>query len=314
MRRWLGLPALAGSALLALLLAACGSTSTTAGIVRLAPATTTPTKDAAPAVSLPTVTPSPTTSPLANFETQGGCTAQQPGDQVTNLGGGLQALRPGPLLQYPRTLLPANLSSAPHQLSGSEQQAGSNPNPYVDPTLLYAVTVCNPTARPLTLAALGMRIESFQPSSGGTVNQWGVCDGFYDASQRQLGGGGCGGAYGGADVLQATFTTDAAGATAQATSFDNSTGEQGIAPPLEIEPGKSAFILVQVAGLTADGTYQLSFQFTPQGQAPVTIAPLTPPILVAQNARTWTGQNCERMAAQIPHASQSTLYVCPPTS
>lgn len=298
----------ASTVVLALLLVGCGSTSATIGLAN--GATRTPGANTTPTVTptlLPTYTPAP--PDLSTFESKGACTPQLAGDQVINLGGGLQALKPGPLLQYPHELLPSSLGNTPYQLPSSISTAASNPNPYVNPALLWGVTVCNPTTQPHTLAALGMRIESFQPSSG-PVNEWGICDGFFDSSTRQPGGGGCGGAYGGADVLQAVFTSDTAGATAQATV---STGYAGtsVAPPVVIQPGMSAFFSLSPTGLTTDGTYRLSFQFTAQGAAPVTITPLSPPILIAQHARDWTGQNCQSMANQVPTTAQPEQYVCP---
>lgn len=304
------LPMSAGTVVLVLLLTACGSTTATIGAAKSA--TNTPGAPTTPTVTptlLPTYTPAP--PDLSTFESKGTCTPQLQGDQVINLGGGLQALRPGPLLQYPHELLPSTLGNTPYQLPAAAQASDmvSNPNPYVNPSLLWGITVCNPTSQPHTLAALGMRIERFQPITG-TVNEWGFCDGFFDSSTRQLGGGGCGGAYGGADVLQAVFTSDATGASAQASVATNN-GGTSFAPPLVIKPGMSAFISITPTGLTADGTYQLSFQFTAQGAAPVTIAPLTSPILLAQHARDWSGQNCQGMASQIPKTSQSEQYVCP---
>lgn len=164
--------------------------------------------------------------------------------------------------------------------------------------------------QPRTITGLTVHIDSFQALAGGTVNTWNVCDGAFDSAQRQRTGGGCGGAFGGADVLQATFSSVASGASEPATATPGNEA-YSVPLPLTIKPGMSAFFAVDIVGFT-DGTYHLSFQLTAHGAAPVSIAPLSPPIMIAKQARKWSGDTCQSMAAHIRTTSTPEEYVCPP--
>lgn len=294
---------IAGATLLSAALVGCGTpspTPPTAGAVHPAKATATV-----------AATPLPTAQPNAacQFESQGGTPA------VVQLSDGMQVSLPAPALQYPSAPLPAALPDSPYQVPANVYGGNYAPSSPVNPVLEdgsgYVIEVCNPTQASHQVTAMSATISSFQPASGGTANIWNQCNPMFDASTQQLYGGGCGGGMLADEYLHAQFASVAPGATARAI-LSTSANMPSEPLPVTINPNGILVIDLGIGGLSKDGTYQLTFGIAADGAAPATLSANAPPFEILQQARTWKGQNCQSAAAQIPHASQQTLYICPP--
>jgi hypothetical protein len=228
--------------------------------------------------------------------------------------GALQVLVPDrpPTHDHPSALLPSGVPAAPYQLAAS---AVTNyaPDPPVNPTLAmgYYFQLCNGTSAAHRLSSLNATIASFAPSSG-PVAVWHMCqDGPYNAATKQTASG-CGGGIGASDFLAATFSSDHNGATAPA----KANGHGGVDLPLSIDAHHSIDLYAAINGLTSQGTYTLSFDFSVDGAAPTTLTPSDGAFLIAPSAAIWTGTACQTpaMQAHIPAATQDTYYVCPPAA
>lgn len=274
-----------------------------------------PTATAQPtATTAPTATTSPTAATGALIATHVGCDGgyfTQP--QPMQPAGALSVTTPSLNLDYSSEMLPASASpNAPFDVT-NQTQGGYNPNPDVNPSRgsLYIFVVCNQTGVAHTLTALNVTIANFTPSSD-RVMAWNICNGFYNSSTKQeVGKGACGGTRIVDDYLTATFNTDQAGAQASASANQGSTNT-----PILLPPNHSIAVAVEVAGLTSQGTYELTFGVGADGAAPTTFTPDVGYFLIAPSAVNWTGENCltPAMEAQIPASPQPSYYVCPPAS
>jgi hypothetical protein len=224
-------------------------------------------------------------------------------------------------LDYPSELMPNNEPYAPYHVpltkTEAEEAGAFHPNPPVNPSLSmgYALQVCNQTSASHTVTRLNVNIASFIPSSG-PVTVWHICGGgAYDAATKYTTPG-CGGAFGGVDLLAATLPSDSTGASASTTADTKYQHGRGLNPPIAIDPNKSIVFLVAVNGLTSQGTYALNFSISVDGAAPTTLTPSDGSFLIAPSAIVWTGTACQTpaMQAHIPAATQDTYYVCPPAA
>jgi hypothetical protein len=184
----------------------------------------------------------------------------------------------------------------------------------VNPSLAngYVLQVCNQSGASHIVTSLSVTIASMTPSSG-PIAVWHVCsDGPYDAATKQTTTG-CGGSYGGVNILPATLPNDSAGATAPAQAGDQ-LGSTNL--PIGLGPNSSIEFLIPIKGLTQQGTYSLSFGLGIDGGAPTALTPLDGSFMIAPSPTIWTGTACKSpaMQAQTPAATQDTYYVCPPAS
>jgi hypothetical protein len=300
---------------LGVILGGCGATPTTTAGRRTAASTVTV---AATDTPLPTATTSPDTVEAP------GCPPVVLGPVAPQYGtvDGLNVSIPQrwTSLDFPDELMPNGEPAAPYQVPLTAREAQNvgafHPNPPVNPSLAtgYALQVCNQTDAAHTVTSLVVAIASFTPSSG-PVTVWHLCqDGPYDAATQQTTPG-CGGAFGGVDLLAATLPRDTTGASAAAVA-NPQYHSSGPNPPIAIDPNTSIVFLIAVNGLTSQGTYALGFSLSIDGAPPATLTPSDGPFLIAPAAIVWTGTACQTpgMQAQIPAASQDTYYVCPPAS
>jgi hypothetical protein len=224
--------------------------------------------------------------------------------------GALKVAGPTRTLDYPSELIPSNAPSAPYRIAASQATSGYNPNPPVNPTLLYVVTFCNTTSATHTVSSVTVSIAGFSPSSG-AVDEWNQCNGPYDTATRSAGGG-CGGGIGGPGFgyYAAALPSDTVGGMA---SLHPTNGSSPV--PFSLKPNTSFSLVITLSGVTSQGTYALSFGVSVDGAA-ATLTPSDGSFLIAPAAVKWTGQNCETpaMQAQIAASSQATYYVCPPSS
>lgn len=220
---------------------------------------------------------------------------------------------------YPEEQMPNNEPDAPYQvpLTYSEATQGGawNPQPQVNPGLLFEIQVCNQTSTAHTLTSLGATIDTFVPSSG-QITVWHICgEGPYDPKTRFTTTG-CGGGLGGpgVEMLDVAFTHDIAGATASATPNPDF-GGPGL--PYAIPPHQSLLLYVQAQGLNNQGTYTVSLRFGVDGATPHMLTPSDGAFIIAPSAIVWTGTTCMNsaaMLAKIPTSGQDTYWVCPPSS
>jgi hypothetical protein len=303
----------AAALVLSTLLSGCGGAAAkTTGLVATRSTATTMAR---------TPTPSPNVPSLGNGGAQG-CPAVVVGPdplQFTTVDGvNVSVPQRWTSLDFPEVLLPNNLPSAPYQVSltaNETQLPGAYlPTPHVNPSLNmgYVLQVCNLSSASHSVTSLTVTIASMTPSSG-PVAVWHVCaDGPYDAATQQTTTG-CGGAYGGVDILPVTLPNDNAGASAPAQAGDQR-GSTNL--PLVLDPNVSMSFLVPIKGLTQQGTYALSFGLGIDGAAATQLAPRDGSFLIAPSPTVWTGTACESpaMQVQIPATSTDTYYVCPPSS
>jgi hypothetical protein len=222
--------------------------------------------------------------------------------------GDLRVSKVGFALAYPANQLPANLDpSKPYQLPGN---LPNPPNPPVNPSSNYSLTVCNTSnSASHVIRSLTLRIAAFTAYSG-PLNTYQFCDLFY---QRPVGatGGGCGGGYALDEQLQASFAADATtGAQVTTTQVD----AQNAPPmPVSLGPGQMLMIVIGVTVPTAPGTYTFAFGLNYDS---VTIAPIstTQPTIFDSAAVKWNGGNCTKPAllSQIPASDTTGKYVCAP--
>lgn len=221
-------------------------------------------------------------------------------------------------LNYPEEMMPSNAPNAPYQVPLTSDVVNNDtpfhPNPPVNPSLDtgYVVQVCNQTSASHTISALSVNIASFTPSSG-PVTVWHLCgDGPYDAATKEITPG-CGGGIGGVAMMAANLPTDATGASAPTTGNPQRGGPN---LPITLPPNQSLTFLITVNGLTAQGTYALTFGVTVDGAAPTTMAPSDGSFFIAPSPTVWTGTACQSaaMQAKIPATTHDTYYVCPPAA
>jgi len=293
-----GVPAL----VLSMLLVGCGAAS----------ASSVPTTSSSTVV--PTMTPRPlpaeTTAPLASGAVAGCQLSGRTSTQFVAVGP-LKFAGPTRALDYPSALIPSNAPSAPYQIPASETTGSYNPNPPVNPTLNYVVTMCNTTSATHTISGVTVSIAGFSPSSG-TINEWNLCEGPYDTSSKNAMGG-CGGGIGGPGFgyYSATLPSDTVGAMA---TVHPTNGSSSL--PFSLQPNTSLSLVIALAGVSSQGTYSLTFGVSIDGAASTALGPSDGSFLIAPAAVKWTGLNCETpaMQAEIPASSQATYYVCPPSS
>jgi hypothetical protein len=173
------------------------------------------------------------------------------------------------------------------------------------------VTLCNTTSATHTVSGVTVSIAGFSPSSS-AVNQWNPCDGPYNTATKTASGG-CGGGIGGPGIgyYAAALPSNTVGAMA------NIHPTNGSSPvPFSLKPNTSFSLVINVSGVTSQGTYTLTFGLSVDGEASSALAPSDGSFLIAPAAVAWTGRNCETpaMQGQIPASSQATYYVCPPSS
>ena len=220
-------------------------------------------------------------------------------------------------LNYPEELMPNNEPNAPYQVPLTSADANNDvpfhPNPPVNPSLDvgYVVQVCNQTSASHAITALSVKIASFTPSSG-PVTVWHLCgDGPYDPATKQSTPG-CGGGVGGVAMMAATLPSDTTGASAPSMGNPQRGGPN---LPITLPPNQSLTFLIAVNGLTAQGTYALTFGLRVDGAAPTTMSPSDGSFFIAPSPTIWTGTACQSpaMQAKIP-TSKDAYYVCPPTA
>lgn len=288
---------------LGVIFSGCGAATTTGGhgvVEGAATATATP---------LPTETLPPITGIITEWP---GCPRLLPMPNQPNYVavGGLEVSVPQRWGDYPSELMPNNEPNAPYKvpLTMSDQQVGAfHPNPPVNPQLEpgYFFQICNKTSASHSLTNMSVRIASFSAHSG-PVTVWHICEnGPFDPATKQTTPGCGGGSIG--SRLTASLLNDSPGASAPVT---------GTAWPVTISPNKAIVLAVALNGLTAQGTYTLSFGISVDGAAPRQVTPSDGAFLMAPSAIVWTGTACQTpaMQAQIPASSQDAYYVCPPAS
>jgi hypothetical protein len=216
-------------------------------------------------------------------------------------------------------VLPAGAGMSQVSLPAADPEV----NPSLGPGLAsgYEFSVCNSSSSQAhMLNGVGVRIEGAARYSG-QLNAWNPCDGPYDASTKQVGGGCGGGVCGYNETLKATFNMMAAGATATVAQvgsdrdLDPGAGclRDSYGPlPVSLKPHKAISIDVGIALPSSDGTYTFAFGVAQDSSATVFL-PAARPILLAPIAHQWTGEACQQpaMQSQIPPASSPTYYICP---
>jgi hypothetical protein len=105
-------------------------------------------------------------------------------------------------------------------------------NPQLQGANGYYFSVCDTsTTNAITVQAISVRIASFTPYTG-ALAAWDRCnDRYYDASARQVSGGGCGGGIAVTDATQANFAANAGvGATATSQLVNGMSGQLTYTP------------------------------------------------------------------------------------
>lgn len=301
------------TALLALALAGCGGAAT----ARVAPTAT----RAAPTPTYPPYTPQPTAIPGSQLMTCADLASNLPQQP-------LQHVRIGDafVTQYKN-----NLSFTIFQIPGvdaSKPLALTDPNTLsptaiaVNPQLQgasgYYFSLCDTsTTTAITVQAISVRIASFTPYTG-ALAAWDSCsDRYYDASARQVSGGGCGGGLAVSDATQANFAANAGvGATVTAQQVNGMNGSITTIPftAIPVAPGHGFTFTAGITTPTTPGTYTFAIGVALDNAAPAYIT-MSAPVVIAPVTQKWTGQNClaASMQSQIPTSAQGD-YICPPAA
>jgi hypothetical protein len=306
----------------ALILGACGSTSSVVvtGTVTPKAPTATPTHAAtATATAVPTVAPGVITACFG---------ASAAGWHVTQVGDLLFAPVVLAGLTYPSVMLPDGTP-----LSQPFKMAHDNINSYVDfpsspltnPVLGdsgskgsgFNLNVCNVSSGARhSLQGISVRIDSFTDYSG-QLNQWNYCDGSIDSHHNPTAQG-CGGAVAGCVCFNANFPAGAPliGETAPATQTDGSLNApgDGLAHfPFVLAPGKAVGITVTI-GAPSRGRFVFNVGVTFDGGSSPVFAPTpAPEVLLAPVAHKWDGMTCMNtpsLLAQITPTAPETYYIC----
>ncbi|HEY7341632.1 MAG TPA: zf-HC2 domain-containing protein [Ktedonobacterales bacterium] len=258
----------------------------------------------------PTATPQPTQDTTIGVVNSGHpCSSDTSGRTSYVYIGDLKVSAVGFANAYPANELPANLDQAkPYQLPDN---LPNPPNPAVNPTPWYDLTVCNTSnTTSHVIRGLTVRIASFAAYSG-PLNSFLFCDGYYQPPNGVGVGGGCGGGLGADEFLRAAFAANAT-AGAQVTATLDSAGS---APPLPVSlgPGQMLFMALRMTLPTAPGTYTFSFGLNYDAVTSAHVSTMQPTIFDS-DAVKWTGSNCTKPAllSQIPASDTTGKYVCAP--
>ena len=296
------------TAMLCLLLAACGASGTTS-----AGADTTPTASATPqptATTAPPIATPPTSGPCADF-------ASHPpsGGQFVQIGD-LIVTPPGFGIDYPAKMLPDGTPLKPLQLTSQEPDQDFTSSPPTNPSMQdsgggYQFAMCNMSpSQSHTINGVTVSIASFNAYSG-QLSSWQFCDGNYSRAHGAFYGG-CGGGIAFDEALHASFAPNATtGASATATQVGTGPGVQPL--PVTLAPGKTLAIVIGLTVPTAPGQYAFAFSLAQDSAAPALVG-TAQPTLFAPIAHKWTGQACTKpdMLAQIPTATDPVTYwICP---
>lgn len=297
--------ALALITVLAVALAGCGGSTTSArstSASTVTPRTSTPTVPDGP-TPWPTVTPDGT--PCGNNM------GQQPG--VVRVGDLLVApafADIGAILYQLPDGTPLQPLKIPQQSSNG--QFPGWPISTVGAKDVYAA-VCNAsTTTAHRVQGARVKLTSFSPYSG-QLNAWDYCAGYYarPAGVTPLN---CDrGAAPTDEMLQATFASNSPVGTIVAATQSGPPPSDGFGPlPAVLPPGIIMFLHLGLTAPVAQGTYAFAVSVTVDGtQLPFTNAAL---LLLAPIAHTWNAQACTSsgMLAQIPPATNPpTPYICP---
>ena len=307
-----------GTVLLALTLSACGGTTSkpTGGVVVAAPTATA------------TATAAATAQPTAKAATGGGLPTGCSGmaGQSTTRIGDLVITSVTKALDYPDWTIPPGTPNQPLRITqsatGSPASGSVEVGAHGATDGFFTFMICNAsTTQAHTLRSVSVRVASFTAYSGPLV-VWAPCnDGTYDAQTQTARAGGCGGGFGANEYLQASFPASAgvgAVVTAQVTSTSPAgPGDPNPYPalPLSVAPGHMVSMGAMLTVPTTPGSYAFAFGLAVDSTSTAYFSTSASEIY-APITQHWTGQNCTTtaMKAQIPAASQSTLYICPPAS
>lgn len=267
------------------------------------------------ATTLPTPTTQPTEAPTAAtigvVDSGHPCSADTSGQTSYVRIGDLEVSQVGFALAYPANKLPSNLDpSKPYQLPDN---LPNPPNPPVNPTGGYSLTVCNTSGSAShVIRSLTVGIAAFSAYSG-PLNTYMFCDTFY---QRPNGpsGGGCGGGMTLDEQLRASFAANATSGAQVTTTQDNSFSGLNAPPlPVSLGPGQMLIIALRVIMPTAPGTYTFAFGLNYDTSTAAPISTMQPTLFDSAAAK-WTGSNCTKPAllSQIPASDTTGKYVCAP--